>query len=103
MSEQTLQDRYPHAIEAVCDFLAQFYGAELALREDRDAERMLFEVGKQKKIVAIDADFLENPDPVEIREHLAAWNVAHLSRTLERGCVLHVTSDGPEEEREPAF
>lgn len=103
MSEQSLQERYPEAIEVVRAFFAQFYGAQIGLAEDADRERVLFHVGKAQKIVAIGADFLENSDLVEIRERLAAWNIAHLSRTLERGCVLNVTSDGPEEESEAAF
>ena len=103
MSEQTLQEYHPVAIEVIRAFFAQFYGAEIALEEDAERDRVLVYVGKAKKIVAFGADFLENSDPVDIRERLAAWNIAHLSRTLERGCVLNVTSDGPEEDAEAAF
>lgn len=103
MSEQTLQEYHPIAIEAIRAFFVQFYGAEIALSEDAEKDRVLFHVGMAKKIVAFGADFLENTDPVDIRERLAAWNIAHLSRTLERRCILNVTSDGPEEETEAAF
>lgn len=103
MAEQTLRERYPEAIEAVRAFFGQFYGAEITISEEFGAARVLFVVGPGKKIVAVSEDFLTDADPVAVRERLAAWNVAHLSRTLERGCVLSVTGDGPEEEREAAF
>lgn len=99
MSARSVRASYPASVEAVREFFTMFYGSEVAQTED-DEERVLFHLGTAGKVVAVTADFLAQFEPVEVREHLAAWNVAHLSRTLERGCRLLVTSDGPEEERD---
>jgi hypothetical protein len=100
MSGPSVQDRYPQAVGAVHEFFTRFYGAQIAESDDAQEELVLFRVGASQKIVAVSADFLEQFGPREIHERLAAWNVAHLSRTLERGCRLLVTSEGPEEERD---
>lgn len=103
MTEGSLAVRHSVALAAVHEFFAQYYGDEIAFGEDAEADRAFFYVGIARRVVAVCADFLERADAIEIRERLAAWNVAHLSRTLERGCVLAVTSEGPEEEREASF
>lgn len=100
MSGPSVQDRYPQATRAVHEFFSRFYGSQIAETEDAQDDLVLFHVGAAEKIVAVSADFLEQFGPREIHEKLAAWNVAHLSRTLERGCRLLVTSEGPEEERD---
>lgn len=100
MTVVSVRDRYPVAISAVQAFFAQFYGAEIDQTDDPDEELALFHVGRARKIIAVSADFLAAFSPPEIRENLASWNVAHLSRTLERGCRLRITSEGTEEERD---
>jgi hypothetical protein len=100
MSTETLSDAYPDAVVAVRAFFAQFYGADIAQSEDAEEELVLFQLGPAHKVVAVSADFLAEFDKDEIREKLAGWNVAHLSRTLEPRCRLKVTSDGTEEERD---
>ena len=100
MSVPSVRASYPAAVEAVREFFVMYYGSEITQSEDAEEERVLFHLGPAAKTVAVTADFLAESSPVEIREHLAAWNVAHLSRTLERGCRLVVTSEGPEEERD---
>lgn len=103
MSARNVQASYPAGIAAVRAFFEQFYGTDITVSEDADAECVLFAVGQRKNVVAIGADFLAEFDAVRIRENLAAWNIAHLSRTLERGCRLSVTSEGPEEQRDSEF
>lgn len=100
MSGDRPSERHPEAVNAVHAFFTQFYGSEIERTEDADEDLVLFHVGKARKVIAVSGDFLAEFEPVEIRENLAAWNVAHLSRTLERGCRLKVTSEGPEEERD---
>jgi hypothetical protein len=100
MTVEPVRERYPESLEAVQAFFSQFYGADIEQTEDAQEEVVYFHVGKQKRVVAVHADFLADYGPTEIRENLAAWNVAHLSRTLERGCRLAITSDGPKEERD---
>jgi len=100
MSVESVRERYPEAVEAVRTFLTQFYGSQIVQTEDAQEDLVFFRVGNANKIVAVSADFLADFGPEEIRENLAAWNVAHLSRTLERGCRLKITSEGPEEERD---
>jgi hypothetical protein len=98
MSLESVSERYPQAVDAVREFFTMYYGAEIAQSEDLQDELVLFHVGTDAGIVAVSADFLAGFEPLEIREKLAAWNVAHLSRTLERGARLVVTSEGAEEE-----
>lgn len=99
MPVDTVRERYPQAVEAVAAFFAQFYGGDVTQADDGEEEVVLFYVGKSRKIIAVSADFLADFSATEIRENLASWNVAHLSRTLERGCRLKITSEGPQEER----
>ncbi len=100
MPGESIAERYPEAVGAVRAFFAQLYGNEIEESEADDEEAILLHVGPAKKVVAVEADFLAEYDPAEIREHLAAWNTAHLSRTLERGCRLKITSYGTEEVRD---
>lgn len=89
----------PRAVEAVRAFFGRFYGDAIVTSEDADEELVLFMLGSERKTIAVAADFLELSMD-EIPEKLAAWNVAHLSRTLEPRCRLKLTSEGPEEERD---
>lgn len=89
----------PLAVEAVRAFLGRFYGDAIVTSEDADEEFVLFTVGPARKTIVVAPDFLELGVD-EIPEKLAAWNVAHLSRTLEPRCRLRLTSEGPEEERD---
>ncbi|GAC1311752.1 MAG: hypothetical protein NVS2B3_13250 [Vulcanimicrobiaceae bacterium] len=98
MSDDDLRARYPEAVEAVRAFFERFYGTQIAILDSQD-DALPYALGEARKIVAVGADFLATFEPGAIEEHLAAWNVAHLSRTLEAGSRLNVTSDGPEEER----
>jgi hypothetical protein len=92
-------ERYPDSVAAVRAFFAQYYGSDIAVSVD-DAEQIVrFSVGPARKPIAFTFEFLAAFDAPQIRENLAAWNIAHLSRTLERGCRLLVTSEGTEEER----
>ncbi len=99
MPSESMTGRYSLAVAAVSAFFGRFYGGDVFASDDVEEEAVLFRVGEMRKTVAVAADFLEF-DVDEIPEKLAAWNVAHLSRTLERGCRLKVTSEGPEEERD---
>ncbi len=98
MSVRNVGERQARSIEAVRAFFSMFYGSDITLTEVAEEDQILLHVGPAGKVVAVTADFLAEFEPARIAEHLAAWNVAHVSRTLERGYRLVVTSEGPEVE-----
>ena len=92
----TASERYPEAVAAIRAFFERFY--EDAVRTEDAEGLVLFHLGEHAKTVAVTVDFLADVSPADIHDTLASWNVAHLSRTLERRARLKITSEGPEEE-----
>jgi hypothetical protein len=86
MSGPSVHARHPQAVGALHEFCTRFCGVRIAETEDAQEDLVLVHVGAAEKIFAVSAEFLNNLGPPEIHKKLAASNVVHLSRTLERNC-----------------